>query len=1134
MQKKKNEKLVFSPTDLSRYFESKFSSWMDHYEKLFENSGPLGKIHRNPPDDLLSLLKQQGLEHESRVIDREKIKNKFIKIDGESTEEKIKNTISAMGAGFDLIYQGALSSETFFGYADILQKKKGTSSLGEHYYVPYDVKLSSVAKPTAIIQLLTYCDLLKSIQNKIPDEIGVITKDESLHLFSVSSFYHFFCFFRDDFLNFHRYFDPSRQPLPEKTKDHRDWSIYAKKILHEKDDVALTAKLRATHLEILKQEGIFTLTKLSEFEGVKLKGIPDETLTTLKKQAKLQVASKGKRPPLYEVLPHSGRMGLSMLPEQTDDDIFFDMEGYPLIGKSGLEYLYGFANRSRKYETIWAYSTSDEAVSFKKFVELIHVKWMSNRSIKIYHYGHYEPSTLKRLMGQYGLCERMIDDLLRSEVFVDLYQILKQSLLIGTYSYSLKSIESLYYPERETIVSSGADSAVEFSKWLIEGGDPRKSKFLSRIEDYNRDDCFSTLDLERFLRKIKKEMGINYIPINSDEKLKREEDPDALKTICSSQAKRMLESIDKKFLGLSFENADIPSYVCEQIAHCLDFVRREENPEWWDFFSLHDISQEDLRESPDALINVRIKSISGKEYICVFDLAQDSKFHKSSSVRVLENQSPNEKLNVENIDYSRGEIVLSGKFSSLPNDYFTLAPGKVFFNKDMILKALLKIALSFDKTKKYFGLKKCVHDILIKSSPDIKGRKSDEPLISGQNAIPELTDLVLKMNNTILCIQGPPGTGKTYTGSRIISELFKRNKVVAISSNSHKAMNHLALKVSEMNPRSRIIKLSSGDKLKEDKIQFEGTNIEVKTTSVKQSELGSYDLIVGTVYYLSKLENAVDYLFIDEATQVALPNLLAMANCTSNILLLGDQMQLEQPIKGAHPGESGNSALVHLTNGRKTVERSFGIFLETTYRMHPEICSFISEEFYDSRLFSHPDTVKQKILWNLHKQAGLLYMPIEHIGNTHASLEEVKCIKDLFSEALKSEWINEKGESKLVTYEDILIVAPYNHQVALLKEALPDKARVGTVDLFQGQEAAIVITSMCSSTLEDAPRGPNFLLNSNRINVAISRAKALSIVVGSPSLASGQSSSIASMKLISTYCHLVMVYFDKLKIKNKG
>ena len=1123
MQKRTDGSMIFSPTDLTRYFESRFASWMDHYDKLFENTfGPLGKINRNPPDSLLALLKDMGNQHEGSVVEQLGKTHKILKIDGVGQSEKIEKTMKAMKEGADIIYQAALDTTNFFGYSDLLVKKEGASDFGRHYYVPYDVKLATEPNPTAILQLLTYCDMLNEIQGRCPDEIVVITKDGTHHSYLVQNLFYYYLYFKNGFLGFHKYFSPEDQPLPEKTNEHWDWSIYAKRILHERDDVALTAKLRANHLQFLKEEGILTLTQLSEYTDSKIKGIPDDTLATLKAQAKLQVESKNKRPPLFSVLNHTGRMGLAMLPERTDSDIFFDMEGYPLFGNSGLEYLYGFSDRSRDYKTIWAYQPSDEGVAFKSFVDHIHEKWSNHQKMKVYHYGHYEPSTLKRLMGQHGICERKIDDLLRAEVFVDLFQVLKQAMLVGTYNYSLKSIEALYYPERETEISSGAESAVEFSRWLRVGGDPTTSDFLKRIEAYNKDDCLSTLELEDFLRNIKIKNGIIFVPSPSSEGERKEEDPTSLKFQCSEQSRRMIDSLIPTVLGLSFEESEISSFVCEQIAYCLDFVRREDNPEWWDYFSKQDLSQDDLRDDPEALVDVSIVRRSEDGFVCKFDVDQDSKYHTGLKVRVLENLSPHEQISVEKIDYTTGEIILKGKFSKVPTGSFTLAPGKLFFNKDMILSALLNIAQSYNKESRNFGLKKCVYDTLTKSAPDIEGRIEGTPLIKGEDMISEAVNLILKMKDTILCVQGPPGTGKTYTGSHVIDGLVKQGKRIAISSNSHKAMNHLAKRVADLNSSCRILKLSSGDKLKDDKEQFAGTRVEVKTTSAKQTELRGYQVIVGTVYYLSKLENEVDYLFIDEATQVALPNLLALANCTRNIVLLGDQMQLEQPIKGAHPGESGHSALVYLTNGSKTVSPDFGIFLDKTYRMQPEICSFISEEFYEGRLHSVAETSRQKILLSVGKQAGLLFVPVEHDGNSHSSSEEIRSITALVEQFLKSEWINGKGEKRSITLDDILIVAPYNHQVALLKNALPKEARVGTVDLFQGQEAAIVITSMCSSTLEDAPRGARFLLDANRMNVAISRAKALSIVVGSPRLADGQSSSIETMKLISTYCRLVM------------
>ena len=359
------------------------------------------------------------------------------------------------------------------------------------------MKISADPKPTAIIQLCAYADMLVAMQGVLPEQIAVITRDEKRHIYRTESFFFFYRYFKQSFLEFQQIFSKDDQPLPLKNDDHRDWSIYAKKVLHERDDVALTARIRQSHIEALQRAGITTLTGLSKNKQKAIEGVPDSALQTLVSQALLQVESRGKRPPLYSVNSHPAdtRIGLAMLPDPNPKDIFFDMEGYPLLGKNGLEYLYGITERGkRNYTEFWAYTPTEEGKTFKEFMDWVFKRWTENPSMHIYHYAPYEPSTLKRLMGTYGICERMMDELLRHEVFVNLYAVVVQGLQVGTFSYGLKAIEALYYPERETEVSSGAESAVEFARWL-DAGDykhPEKSEFLSRIREYNKDDCWST------------------------------------------------------------------------------------------------------------------------------------------------------------------------------------------------------------------------------------------------------------------------------------------------------------------------------------------------------------------------------------------------------------------------------------------------------------------------------------------------------------------------------------------------------------------------------------------------------------------------------------------------------------------
>jgi len=1110
---------------------------MDRYAKFHSEDGILNGVHRNPPEPLQELLKEKGIKHEESVCGPLRSGDGFVEIKREGhKQDQLGATLEAMRSGAKHIYQAALKNDSLFGYADLLERRPGKSTLGEYLYVPLDMKIAAHPKPTALLQLCAYADMLLEAQGVLPPTLTVITRDGKAHEYRTECFFYYYLNFKKQFLAFQVAFSKDIQPLPLKNCDHRDWSIYAKKILHQRDDVALTARLRQSHIEVLQLAGIGTMTALAQCKKEFIEGIPDATLATLIAQAKLQVQSKGKRPPLHTINAHipEKRMGLAMLPDSHPKDIFFDMEGYPLLGEHGLEYLYGVSERGKdKYQDFWAYTPAEEGIAFQKFIDWAHARWSKNPGMHIYHYSHYEPSTLKRLMGKYGVGERKIDELLTNQVFVDLYAVVVQGLQIGTYSYGLKAIEGLYYPERDTEVSSGAESAVEFAKWL-EFGEPSKpenSESLKRIRDYNRDDCWSTRDLEAFLQKAKKDARLHYIPMGEPNREKTEEDPTALKTQCSALAEQLMGSLPMDRRGLPLHETDEASYVCELLAHCLDFYRREAKPEWWDYFRRRDMSREQLAMDSETIVNVRIEGNEGKALLCSFPIDQDIKLREGDKVLILENEHSYESLEILELNVLNGTLTLKGTPKKSPAESFTLSPAKDHIPKDAMQKSLLKLATGFDAKKPHFGLRKCVHDLLLKKMPDVSCRARGEPLLKGKRTpIEEACEVVLAMNDSVLCIQGPPGTGKTFSGSRVIAALLKVGKKVAISSNSHKAINHLLLKAAEVcrdqGIACKALKVASSYS-EESEEEFAAAGVDILDRAKAEKVLRSYNLVGATVFALSRETQAdcVDYLFIDEATQVALPNLVSMAHCTKNLVLLGDQMQLEQPIKAVHPGSSGNSALVHLTQAKTLVSPDFGLFLATTYRMHPDVCKVVSDTFYESALGSAPETANQRLIWGransgAFPETGVRFFPVPHEGNKHGSEEEVEQIERIVSTALKSEWVDEKGKTRPMTPNDILIVAPYNYQVALLQDRLEGKARIGTVDLFQGQEAPLVILSLCASSAGEAPRGLGFLLNKNRVNVAISRAKCVALVVGSPSVWESNPSSIETMELLNTMCRI--------------
>jgi uncharacterized protein len=288
----------------------------------------------------------------------------------------------------------------------------------------------------------------------------------------------------------------------------------------------------------------------------------------------------------------------------------------------------------------------------------------------------------------------------------------------------------------------------------------------------------------------------------------------------------------------------------------------------------------------------------------------------------------------------------------------------------------------------------------------------------------------------------------------------------------------------------------------------------------------SHQLVAGTAWLFARPANdvAFDYLFVDEAGQVGLANLVAMGTAAKNIVLVGDQMQLSQPIQGSHPRDSGSSALEFLLEGHATVPPERGIFLSETRRMHPSVCGFISAAVYEGRLRSAPGTEHQRILADPSRDpdaialAGLRFVEVESFACTQRSEPEAERLARTYRALLGEAWRDQKGQEKVIGTNDILVVSPYNMQVELLKRSLPLGARVGTVDKFQGQEAAVVLISMATSSGDDMPRNLEFLYSRNRMNVAVSRAQGLAVIFASPRLLETPCHSVAQMTLVNGLC----------------
>jgi uncharacterized protein len=358
----------------------------------------------------------------------------------------------------------------------------------------------------------------------------------------------------------------------------------------------------------------------------------------------------------------------------------------------------------------------------------------------------------------------------------------------------------------------------------------------------------------------------------------------------------------------------------------------------------------------------------------------------------------------------------------------------------------------------------------------------------------------------------------------MVLDLVRAGKRVGITALSHKVVGNMLREicrasVQERFPVSIIQKANKTQGFEHDVVSVNDDNDAVRAALAT----GIVPIAAGTPWLWARadMRDSVDVLFVDEAGQMSLANVVAISPAASSVVLLGDPQQLDQPLQGSHPEGAERSALGHLLGEDATIRPEQGLFLETTWRLHPDLCDYTSEVFYEGRVTPEPHLAQQRMFApDPVAGTGPRLLPVAHAGNDNESSEEADAVAALARAIVDggSRWINQDGEECPITWDDVLIVTPYNAQVGAIQRLLPDSARVGTVDKFQGQEAPISIYSMASSSAEDAPRGMGFLYSTHRLNVATSRARCIAAVVASPELLRVRARTPEDMRLANALC----------------
>jgi len=1174
-----DSKLVLTATDLSRFLGCPQLTQLDRAVAV----GQIGK----PPrwdDPGLEAVRKRGAQHEQAYLARAKARGGSVfelrepgpdLAEAERWQHLARETENAMKAGADVIYQACLFDGTWLGRPDFLERVERPSALRAWSYEVVDTKLAREAKGGALLQVLLYAELLARVQGRPPEFVhlalgGPEPRTES---FRVTEYSAYFRSVRRRFLDA---LADSRAklavaPEPVAHCELCAWRTRCDRERHQVDHLSLVAGIRRGERQALVGRGVETVNALAGMAippVPRLDGVSDAALTRVREQARVQVEGRQAGRPVHELIePIEAGFGLGLLPPPSAGDLFFDLEGDPYALGHGIEYLFGFVDRSGESTSWWAFDRASEKGVFERFIDFVIARLDVYPDMHIYHYAPYEPSAMKRLMGMHATREEDVDRLLRGKRFVDLYRVVRQGVRASVESYSIKKLEPFYGYTRDVDLRSASSALANFEAWLELGGEESgDDALLSAIEGYNRDDCVSTLRLAEWLESQRDELERK-----TGRTLPRPQPADAEPSENVAEEQGVVAQLIADLV------AGVPADPAEQddeqhgrwlLAHLLGFHRREDKSMWWEYYRRMALSDEELIEDRATIGGLTYESVVEtvkRSHVHRYRFpSQDHDIRADTVVRdPATDKTPGAVVNVDDdacaIDIRRGiasqvphpaalvpfeyvnDIVLRQSLQRIAGSVIDHGFGEdnphrpaveLLLRRPPCVRQSNEIGpvLDADRSSDIGG------SADIGRSSDLGGSSTDERPADSRRAVgaslmePGETTLdagrrlVTRLDHSVLPIQGPPGAGKTYTAAHMIVEAVKAGMRVGITATSHKVISNLLDRTCrvarELGVAVRGIQRANREQAcSSEEVAFASDNADV----LSALDEGDANVAAGTAWLWSREEmaGAVDLLFVDEAGQFSLANALAVAPAASSLVLVGDPRQLQQPQKGVHPPGVEVSALEHLLGDAATMPPDRGLFLDRTWRLNPDLCAFTSELFYDGRLEPIDGLESRRIIAPSSplEGSGLRLVHVDHEGRQSECPEEVEVVAALIERALDGgQWVDESGTTYALMPGDILVVAPYNAQVGALREGLPKGVRVGTVDKFQGQEAPVVIYSMATSSAEDAPRGMDFLYDLHRLNVATSRAQCVAVVVASPRLFTPDCRTPAQMRLANGVC----------------
>lgn len=1069
-----------------------------------------------PADDPhAALIREHGDQHELEQLERLSeecgghvdLSSQEFSRTREELEVELAATLAAMRSGAPLIFQAHLFDGRWQGRTDFLRRIEATSTLGDHAYEVLDTKLARQVKPAVVHQLALYNRMLGEVQGYEHPYVHVVLGDSTTETIDLRGY-----------RALHRHLvrgleriavEPGQATYPEPVAHCAICALAyeCRNRLVKDDHLSLVANARRDQRDQLVDLQLPTVRALAEAPDTLDPGrLGPDRFEMLHHQAALQVDSRRSGEPRHRHLLPAHAAGYAAIPEPDDGDIFFDLEGDPYLGDGGIEYLWGWWTAGAGYRCIWAHKAEEEKAAFEGFVDRLVAQREHHPGMHVFHYAPHERSKLASLSVLYATREAEVDQLLREGVLVDLYAAVRHAMQVGEESYSLKMLERHHGFERlEHSIREGGGSIVAYENWLDSGDD----SLLEAIRAYNEEDCVSTFSLRDWMLEAMRPEAEAKLGVSFENFRKPEPEEEHGPPAWMADVEAL---VDRLTFDLSAHGEDDTADEAERrlLSHLLLYHYRESKPEWWRYYALRAMPTDELFYESDAVAG--LKSDPTREstpfkrsldHALTFPV-QEVKLKPGS------HEDPTTRKGHQLVYVGEDHLRLrAGQARPRPTPEALMPGGPI--DPKVLRNALMDLAASLPADSGRFA---ACRALLRREAPRLKSGALGEDVES-------LVSAALGLDDSILPVQGPPGTGKTFRGARMIVGALQADLRVAITAQSHAAIQNMLRDVEKH----------------ADEIGFDFQGVykgegyhsayrRIESTDENDDVTDEYPLVAGTSWLFARPEHRerFDLLFVDEAGQLSLASTLAAGMAARSLVLLGDPQQLPQVTQAAHPGDSGASVLEHLLEGEPVIREGEGVLLTESWRMHPDVCAFVSERSYDSKLRSRDACSMRRVdapSGSL-TGTGLRVLGLEHERRSQASPEEAAAIAAACRDLLDGGTVtNDEGTVAPLRPKNLMVVAPYNLAVRCIADAVPDGVHVGTVDRFQGQQAAVVFYALTCSSGEDVPRGLDFLFNANRLNVAVSRAQCLAVLVYSPCLLEADCRTLEAMRLVDGACRFV-------------